>query len=80
MKMPTYLFQNVETGEEFTESMKISELDAYLEKNPNFKQLVNGAPLLCDPVRMGLRKPDDSFRDVLKHVKKSHYKSTVNVL
>jgi hypothetical protein len=30
------------------------------------------APALGDSVRLGLRKPDDAFRDVLKNVKKHH--------
>ena len=38
--MPTYRFLNNETGEEYEEFMKISELDTYLEENPNLTQLV----------------------------------------
>ena len=79
--MPTYLFRNKDTGEEYEEFMMISELDAYLEKN-NVEQLLNGAPALGDSIRLGLKKPPDSFRDVLREVKKKNStyftKSTVN--
>ena len=78
--MPTYKFLNNETGEEFEEFMKISELDEYIESNPHLTQLVNGAPMLHSGRGMG--KPDDGFRDVLKQIKKNANKgitrSTIN--
>ena len=78
--MPTYKFLNNETGEEFEEFMKISELDEYVESNPHLTQLVNGAPMLHSGRGMG--KPDDGFRDVLKQIKKNANKgitrSTIN--
>jgi hypothetical protein len=80
--MPTYKFLNNTTGEEYEEFMSISALDVYLQENSNVTQLVNGAPSIGDSVRLGLRKPDSSFRDILKNVKKEHSKgltrSTVN--
>jgi predicted nucleic acid-binding Zn ribbon protein len=39
--MPTYSFRDKETGEEFDVFMKISELDEYLEKNPNVEKLLS---------------------------------------
>ena len=33
-------------------------------------------PGVADPVRLGLRKPDDAFRDHLKEIKRKH-KSTI---
>ena len=44
--MPTYRFQNVETGEEYEDFMSISALETYLSENPNVTQLLNGAPLI----------------------------------
>jgi hypothetical protein len=67
--MPTYRFLNNETGEEFEEFMKISELDDYNANNPHLSQLVNGAPALSSGRSMG--KPDAGFRDVLKQIKKN---------
>jgi len=72
--MPTYLFLNTETNEEFEEFMTISERDTYLKEHENIVQLVNGAPAIGDVVRLGLKKPDSSFRDILKNAKKEHSK------
>jgi len=38
-KMPTYIFKNTKTEEVFEIQMRISELDAYKEKNPNYTQV-----------------------------------------
>jgi hypothetical protein len=78
--MPTYRFINNDTGEEYTEFMKISELEVYLRENNNLTQLVNGAPMLHSG--RGNGKPDEGFRDLLKDIKKKHSggisKSTIN--
>ena len=59
--MPTYLFRNKETGEEFEEFMlKISELEPYLEANPHLEQLVHGCPGLGYNIHT--KKPDDGFQ------------------
>lgn len=42
--MPTYLFLNKETKEEYELSMSISERETYLKDNPHVEQLVNGFP------------------------------------
>lgn len=77
---PTYRFLNNETGEEYEEFMRISELDEFLSSNPNITQLVNGAPMIASGRGMG--KPDQGFRDLLKDMKKKHSgghtKSTIN--
>ena len=80
--MPTYKFLNTETNEEFEEFMSISEMTKFLEENKHITQLVNGAPAIGDVVRLGLKKPDNAFRDILRNVKKEHSRgvsrSTVN--
>ena len=73
--MPTYNFRNINTGEETEVTMKISELDAYKEEHPELQQFLKGAPALGDSIRLGLRKPDQGFRDVLSNVK-SHHKGS----
>lgn len=79
--MPTYTFRNIESGEETTEYLSISELDKFLKKNKHLEQVI-GAPAIGDSVRLGLKKPDNAFRDHLKEIKKKHSrgftKSTVN--
>ena len=78
--MPTYKFLNTTTKKEFTDFMSISELEGYLKDNPHFTQLVHGCPAIVSGRGMG--KPDNSFRDVLKEIKKKNSKglskSTIN--
>lgn len=78
--MPTYLFKNNETGEEFEQFMGISEADEFLKQNPHIEKLVNGAPLIGDPMRLGRIKPPEVWRDHLREMKKKHYKNDINVL
>ena len=70
--MPHYRFENLNTSEEEVLFMSISELEEYLKTNPHIQQLINGAPAIGDSIRLGLRKPDDAFRDRLKEIKKAH--------
>jgi len=73
--MPTYNFRNINTGEEIEVSMRIAELDAFKEEHPELQQFLLKAPSIGDPIRLGLKKPDDGFKDVLKNVK-SHHKGS----
>ena len=76
--MPTYDFKNTQTGEVWEERMSISERDEILKTIPHI------APVLTTPKIDtgvdGLRKPDDSFRDILRNIKKKHSskKNTMN--
>ena len=76
--MPIYSIQNTETLEEFEVSMKYSELTEYLEQNTNFKQIFTKFPGVVDPTRIGVRKTDNSFRDVLSKAKSAHKHSTID--
>ena len=80
--MPSYTFLNTTTGETFNEIMSISERENFLAQNPHVQQQIVSAPSLGDSIRMGLKKPDDGFRDRLREIKKAHSrgftKSTVN--
>lgn len=77
--MPTYNFLNKSTGVEYSEFMNMSDVDSYLESNPDVVQLVNEPPGLVSGVA---QKPDPAFRDLLKDMKKKHSggytKSTIN--
>lgn len=70
--MPTYTFRNNDTQEEFDIRMSIAERDQYVQDNPHLTQLLYKAPAIGDPIRLGLKKPDDGFRDVLRNVKSHH--------
>lgn len=69
--MPSYYFQNKETGEVFESIMSIAEKEQFLLDNDNIKQMVS-APLIHSGRGMG--KPDDGFRDLLKDMKKKNSK------
>lgn len=70
--MPSYSFRNLDNNEEFVLTMSISEKEQYLESNKNIIQIITAAPSLGDPVKLGIRKPEQGFRDVLREIKKSH--------
>lgn len=76
--MPTYSFRNEDTLEEFEKSMSNSDRELYLEENPHIKQIFKKFPGVVDPVRAGVRRPDDNFRDVLKKAKNAHKYNTIN--
>jgi hypothetical protein len=65
--MPTYVFRNKETGEVFEQVMKIAELDSFRDSNPHLETIIH-APAFCDPVRVGARKMDTGFKEVLQRI------------
>jgi hypothetical protein len=75
--MPNYSFRNKETGEEFDLSLSMADRETYLTENPQIEQILTSINI-ADPSRLGLRKPDSGFRDVLKNIKKKHRGSKIN--
>lgn len=67
--MPTYTFRNKETGEIYTETMKISEFVEYRENNPHIETVITSAPALSSDGGGGGLKIDNGFNDVLKRIK-----------
>lgn len=77
--MPNYLFRDTETSEVFTKTMKMSELDAYMQANKTHVRYYDGvAPAMGDPVRLGVRKMDTGFKEVLQRVHEKTPGSTLN--
>lgn len=76
--MPFYTFRDETTQQIIEKSMRISELDEFKLQNPNLTKLIVGAPSIGDPVRLGRKKPDAGFRDVLKNVQHHHKKDNIN--
>lgn len=66
--MPTYDLIDNNTGEHFSRFMKISEKEQYLKDNPHITQTYTTPPMLGDPVRLGVRKIDNGFREVLQKI------------
>jgi|TARA_R110000744_G_scaffold226846_1_gene345179 hypothetical protein len=76
--MPTYDFRDKKTQEVIEKQMKIAERDQFLKDNPHLESIMS-TPMIVSGVD-GLRKPDDSFRDILRNIDKKHpsKKNTMN--
>jgi hypothetical protein len=59
--------------------MSISAREEYLKDNPQYEIVIAEAPLIGDPIRLGLRKPDNGFREVLAKAKEAHPKGNINI-
>lgn len=75
--MPTYTFRNKQTGEVFDRLMKISDREQFLIDNPDLESIIGGAPAMGDSVRLGIRKPDGGFNEVLSKISAANYKSNL---
>ena len=75
--MPTYTFRNKQTGEVFDRLMKISDREQFLIDNPDLESIIGGAPALGDSVRLGIRRPDGGFNEVLSKIGAANYKSNL---
>jgi len=65
--MPLYDFKNKDTGETFEKMMSISAKEEYLKENPNIEPVL-GTNMLIDPFRLGIRKSDAGFKEVLQRI------------
>jgi hypothetical protein len=53
--------------------MTNKEREMLLKEYPHIEQIYwESFPALADPTRLGIRKPDSSFRDLLKNAKKKY--------
>lgn len=66
--MPTYVFRDKETNEQFEKIMKISELDKFREENPKLETVIQ-AVVFGDPTKLtSSRKFDTGFKEVLQRI------------
>ena len=66
--MPTYVFRNKETGEQFEQVMKMSELDSFRADNPQLETVIQ-AVAFGDPTKLTTtRKFDSGFKEVLQKI------------
>jgi putative FmdB family regulatory protein len=69
--MPLYDYQCPACQHEFEKNVKVAN---YQDLQPCPKcetesgRIIKGCPGLGDPVRLGLQKPSDAFRDVLRSI------------
>lgn len=73
--MPTYSFRRKD-GSEFSDTMRISDLDEYIKANPDLT-IVPSMPLIG---YRNMPKPPDSFRERMKEIKKLNPGSDMNVV
>jgi hypothetical protein len=66
--MPTYNFQHKTTGEIIEKSLRIAERDEWLKDNLEWQQVHLDAPAMGDSVRLGVRKHDQGFKEVLHKI------------
>jgi predicted nucleic acid-binding Zn ribbon protein len=72
--MPTYTFQDTETGEVFDKILKISEKDNFLKDNPNLKSLVTGINIVAG---VGRVKGDSGWKENLSRIAEAHPRSAL---
>lgn len=66
--MPLYEFKNTETGEVIEKFMSISSREEYMKENPHMEAVISGGNAIIDPVRLGIRRPDQGFKEVLQRI------------
>jgi putative FmdB family regulatory protein len=69
--MPIYDYKCKSCDHEFEKNVKMAQYQDPQECpkcNTLADRFVNGAPSLGDPIRLGLQKPSEGFRDVLRSI------------
>ena len=66
--MPTYEFIDTKTGDVFEKSMKMAEYDQFMEQNPHIQRHFSEPSMLGDPIRLGVKKIDSGFKEVLQKI------------
>jgi len=69
--MPIYSFENIKTGKEFTEHLTMSELDAYLKKNKNIRQVFTSLNIVGGVSGLTY-KQDGGWKDNLQRIAEAH--------
>ena len=70
--MPTYIFKNMTTGEEFEKFMSMSEKETYLKQHATVAQLPNAINVVGDHVMGVGPKTDSGFNDVMSNIASKH--------
>jgi hypothetical protein len=74
--MPTYTFVNDRDEEVLTDIMPWTEAEAVLRDNPGWRLAVS-SPMIVDPMRIGVKKPDAKFREHLGRMKRFYRNNTM---
>lgn len=76
--MPNYTFYDEEKNYLIEFNGTIAEMEAFEKQNPSCKWVPQSGTPTLDSVRLGVRRPDSGFRNLLKTIKKGSPRSTVN--
>ena len=83
--MPLYSYTCDACNHNFEQSLKIAEMHQPIadpcpscKAEGQVRKTITGAPSLGDPVRLGVKKTDDGFREVLSKIHESQPKSNLN--
>lgn len=77
--MPTYIIRNNETGVEEEKFLRIAEMEELLKSNPSLSLVHrDSSAMIVSGVSAGRNKPDDSFRDILRRIKKNNRGSRID--
>ena len=63
--MPTYIFENKDTGEVFDKVMKIAEQEPYLKDNPNISPVLTAPNFVGDHI---VKKMDGGMKETLQKI------------
>jgi hypothetical protein len=66
--MPLYEFLNCDTGDIEEHQVRMSELDEFIKNNPKLTKVIATAPSIGDSVRLGIKKNDQGWKEVLHKV------------
>lgn len=66
--MPIYTTRDKVTGEVKDIILKMSDKEKYLEDNPGLEFIITQAPSLGDAIRLGIKKPDNAWKEVLQKI------------
>ncbi len=82
--MPTWTFREKIDGAQYDKFFKsYNDMQAWLAEHPEVEQIPGRiAPPAIDPIRAGITKPTQEFRERMKEIKtyhdKKYTKSTIN--
>ena len=74
--MPTYTITNTETNKSFDKFCTWSELETFLEENPNLKKELS-APSFVSGIEGKTFKEDSGFRENMQRIAESHPNSAL---
>lgn len=77
--MPKYTFLNKETEQIEEFYFGIHNYDQFVKDNPHLERYFEQGTgfAMGDSVRLGIRKNDDGFREVVSKIAKANYKSNL---